>query len=273
MSVAFDAVTVLGTIAGAGGPFTGPHAPAGTPTAASVKISCWNNGTAYTTITSVTYGASAMALAAHSTNTTTNEFAVIFGLANPPAGTQTVTVNFTGSSMFGEAFVLTVTGSDTTTCFSNVSADTSGNSATPSCTCVSATGELVVDIMNFDSGSAGLTWTKGGSQTFQTESHASTVYGEVSTQPGPGSPLTMSWTNGGTSGNWAHAAASFKLPGGGGSTASYGNMSMMGVGHHKGLGWTPLLDRRSRVFRQRPRGLLLPRRALLLPLRPLKRAA
>lgn len=53
--------------------------------------------------------------------------------------------------------------------------------------------------------------------------------------------------------------------GGGGATTSYGNMTMMGVGHHKGVGWTPLLDRRARVFRQRPRSLILVRNKLIVP--------
>jgi hypothetical protein len=134
----------------------------------------------------------------------TGAAAAVWGLANPPSGAQTVLMTFSAST-FCEAGAITVTGSDTVTCFSN-SNSALGTSAAASVVVTSTTGELVVDAVT-NVGAA--TETAGGSQTLRWGPlQDSNLVGSGSSQPGASS-VTMSWTLG-SSQTWGVAAASFK---------------------------------------------------------------
>lgn len=232
MTVAFDNATFSAGQAGVGTSFTFTHAIGASATDLAIGISAWANGVApATAITSVTVNGVSMGAAAISAQSPSNqEFAAIWGMASPPAGTTvTIVVNLdasVGTNFFGIAVALSVTGGNTSTCFDHVSNASTGSTANPTSTVSSATGELVVDIANFD-GSAGLTWTPGGGQTSVGAFTGSSVWGMMSYTPGASS-VSPNWTNGGTSGPWAAVSASFKAPGG--AAARTPTLTLMGVG-------------------------------------------
>jgi len=138
----------------------------------------------------------------------------IYGLANPASGAQTVTVTFSGAtdSVCGS---ITVTGSDTATCFSN-HASATGASGNPSVNCTSSSSELVMD--NSVTAGAANNWTAGAGQTERWDAIPSggNASGTGTTEAGAAT-VTMSETS--VSGNpWAQTAASFKAAAGGGAT-------------------------------------------------------
>jgi hypothetical protein len=149
VAVAFDAVSSASVANNAGTALTWTHTPSGTPTAVAVAVQRYPNTFGAT----VTYGGVAMTLAASDGSLAGVINTEIWGLANPPSGAQTVSVGTGITGDYMEAGAITVTGSDTTTCFSN-SISANGTSAAPSVSVTSASGELVVDIVSTKAGEA-----------------------------------------------------------------------------------------------------------------------
>ena len=209
MAVAFDAVSSAATgSTGTVSPpaFTWTHTPVGTPTAVSVALSYFT-GTAAPT--AVSYGGVAMTLAAFETDGGSVQ-AQIWGLAHPPAGVQTVEVDWSGTAILSGG-AITVTGSDLTTCFSTTAVN-NGSGTSTSVVVASANGELVVDIIGGQIG--GTPSVTGGSQTLRWGPFvlAGNITGVGSSAPATGS-TTMAWSI--TSAPWAAVGASFKIAGGG----------------------------------------------------------
>lgn len=190
------------------------HTPVGTPTAVACSVGvALGAGTAPT---GITYGGAALTMAQNQISAS-SEAVSVWGLANLSAGAAGVVVSFAASTYL-DCEAITVTGSDTTTCFSN-SAKATALSGTASVNCVSATDELVIDGLELNNSTA---VTAGGGQTqrwsklfaFNLRRHAG------STKAGATS-VTMSWTF--SQDTWAIVAASFKA-------AAAGGVFMPGVG-------------------------------------------
>ena len=226
MAVAFDAVGA-GVNAAAVNSFSWTHTPVGTPTAVGVGVSWYDESF----VLSITYGGAAMASEVAITNSPLKS--EMFSKANPASGAQTVAGSWTGGAHYPIGNSITVTGSDTATCFSNTaSASGSGTAITVACT--SAVGELVMDTVTHNSGS---TISGGAGQTERWNATNSGLRGAGSTEAGAAT-VTMSWT-GGAAGAWVQTAASFKdasAGGGGGGTSGMlllsndmqGNMGRLG---------------------------------------------
>lgn len=209
MAVAFDAKTVQTTNSSATITFT--HTPVGTPSAAGVAIGWVDTGGQ--AISSVTYGGTTCTQVGTVQVSPTSAFwkTAVFGLANPASGAQTVTVTFAAAlSHGGSAVAVTVTGSDTTTCFS--SNNQGGGTASQSDVTVSSisANELVIDIM---SNASSLLSSYGANQTeiINTAPTSGVVLG--SRKASTGTSETMTITIQGNA-EWAHSAASFKISGG-----------------------------------------------------------
>jgi hypothetical protein len=115
-SVAFDAVSSNVCSTCVTTDLTWTHTPVGTPTAVAVLIENYEpNGS----ITAVHYGVSAMTLAVSESDGGFPNTAQIWCLANPPSGTQTVDVTGSAGGMFIGAAAITVTNSNTSSCFSH----------------------------------------------------------------------------------------------------------------------------------------------------------
>lgn len=153
-----------------------------------------------------TYGGTNMPEGA-STTDSVPDLCNIFGLTNLVGlgltGTQTVQITFTNAA-YPIASSVTVTGADTTTCFSHT-AVANGNSTTPAVTVTSASGEFVVCTAGADS--SGAVTDSGGAQT----SYISTTNGgeaaNAGTAPGAATVLCQYTT---VSAPWCCVAASFK---------------------------------------------------------------
>lgn len=206
MTVSFDALSKNVAGFGAGTSFSWTHTPAGTPTAVAVFL---NNYQGNTNIVGVTYGGLSMSLAVLQVDgnlgTPQTEVA-IFGLANPPAGPQTVVVTLSATGYACLGYAVTVTGSDTTTAF-RTTASTNGNSATSSSQNISsANGDLVVDIFGGQITSPAPT---GGSQTLLFGPDTAFLTAAGSSAPATG-VTTLQWSTSAST-VWATAAVSFKL--------------------------------------------------------------
>lgn len=202
-TVSFDAVA-SNSVAGGGNTLTWTHTPVGVPTGVGVGV---ENFTANCSVSSITYGAASLTQAVAQSIPGQNTNVELWGVANPPAGPQTVTVNFTGSTCFAQAGSITVTGGSTSTVFRATNSAQGSNNA-PTVSVTSATGDLVVDVLGETSSSA--TPTAGGSQTLRwgpLNAGSNTAAG--STLPATGASTSMSWSLSGSV-PWGHAAASFQ---------------------------------------------------------------
>lgn len=206
MSVAFDAVgpNSSGAHAMSVSSVSWTHTPSGTPTAVAVGATN-NSGKTATS----TYGGTSTS--GGGTANQGSSIAVLKGLANPASGAQTVAVTFSASVTDGYCGSITVTGSDTTTCFSHVSAGNAGTGGSSSITdaaCTSAVGELVVDLcINWSNTHD--TFTAGSGQTQRWANQDGSVAGTQSTAPGASS-VTMSEAIAFPD-VWAIISASFKV--------------------------------------------------------------
>jgi hypothetical protein len=211
--VVFDAFVIgaseTGT-PGTSGTTSWTHTPVGTPTAAAVLVSFYSGGgTTGTTISSVTYGGTNMGAAAVTQNAPggTGDTSQIFCLPNPPAGAKTINVNWSNPSAGGQYqndWSVTVTGSNTSSCFSHVNS-AAGTGTALSTSITSATNELIIDVA--DVSNAGPTMTPGGGQTQIGSTTNTSISGAISRKPGTAS-TTMSWTSS-VSAAWTQAVASF----------------------------------------------------------------
>lgn len=203
--VTFDAASVSGNATNANSN-SWTHTPTGTPTAVGIGISTVFNST---TVTGVTYGGVACSLEKAVANGSNRS--ELWGLANPPPGAQTVAYTLSGND-WSVGGAVTVTDSDTSQCFSTGNnASGTGTSSTPSVTCPSATGELVMDVLTTPAG----TTNPGGGQTTRWDQFNAVAKGACSTEASSGATVAMDWaTSAGV--DWAQVAASFKKPTGGG---------------------------------------------------------
>jgi len=201
MSVAFDAVSTANAASVTSLSWT--HTPTGTPSA--IGIGCYGYAAA---ISSGTYGGTSVGTPVESI-AGGPDYAGLCGLANPASGAQTVVLNFAGSC-YPDAGAITVTGSDTTTCFSN-HASAAANSANQTVTVTSATGELVMDAGGQDLDSGAPTAAGG-----QTQRWSVVLLGErsVGSTAAGAASVAMAWTWPGAA-NWATTAGSFKAAGSG----------------------------------------------------------
>jgi hypothetical protein len=208
--VVFDAVSNPAPILSSGSsPLSWTHTPVGVPTAVAVLMGGFNSSIKPT---AVTYGGVSMTLG--TAFGPDQPFVIIAGLANPSSGAQTVSISgFT--SCFLAAAAITVTGSDTTTCFRNstgLGRQTDGGSGS-SVSVSSAVGDLVIDcVVGFSMGSA-----PSGSSGNSAAAHGYTVtwngnlgFG-VATSAGAAT-TTATWTNpdNGAGQLWSGAIASFQ---------------------------------------------------------------
>ena len=136
MTVAFDAVASNSVASNSGNTLTWTHTPAGTPSAVAVGV---QNYDSIATITGITYGGVSMVQA--ETVTMNNGSTVqMWGLANPPAGAQTVAITLSATGGYTQAGSITVTGSSTSTCF-RASNSAFGTGASSSVIVTSAVGD------------------------------------------------------------------------------------------------------------------------------------
>lgn len=206
--VAFDAISNLATpVTNSSATLTWTHTPVGVPTAVAVLVGGYLGNTIFTT---VTYGGAAMT-AGTLYGVIGNTFCQIWFLANPSSGPQTVSMSGE-TSIYAAAAAITVTGSDTTTCFRNASGGTGTESGAGSSVSVtSASGDLVIDCVNGFNRSSAPAGPSGTSQ-YTTTWNGNLGFG-VATTPGAAS-VAATWTNpdDGVGQNWAGAIASFKAP-------------------------------------------------------------
>lgn len=204
-SVAFDAATTPTSLSGGASPWTWTHTPVGTPTAALVQFVNFVGGA---TITGITYGGNSMTAVAGSPVAIDGSNSVYqYCLPNPPAGAQTVNVNFTGLA-FVAGGSITVTGSNTVTC-ATASNTATGTGTTASLSVTSNANELVVDFVATDNANT-TTQTAGGGQTARISNTVSgNNVGSGSTKAASASNTSMSWTIS-TSTAWAQIATSVK---------------------------------------------------------------
>jgi hypothetical protein len=204
-TVVFDAVASNLCASCVGSTLQWTHTPVGTPTATAVGII---NSTLAGSITGVSYGASGMTQAVQQTISGGGLECQIWGLANPPSGPQTITVNFGGPGGAAQAASISVTGSNTTTTFDSSLGNTAASGTTASVGVTSLSGELMVDVVGNASFASE---TQGGSQTLRwgpLSTGGGFNIASGSTAPASAGSTTMSWTLN-TSAPWTICGASF----------------------------------------------------------------
>ena len=140
-------------------------------------------------------------------DTSTGRGVAIFGLANPAAGPQTVSITFS-SAAYSTCQSITVLGGDTTTVFSNTVGTTPTQTGQPaSVTCTSANGEFVIDGIFDTNGSTSPTADVSQGNVWTATPN---FVHSGSTKPSTSASTTMSWTKGTAGTEYAQAAVSFK---------------------------------------------------------------
>lgn len=204
-TVVFDAITHLNPpVSSIAGIVTFNHIPVGTPTAIAILWGGYQNGNP----TSITYGGFSMSATGTVFGALTNPGVQILGLANPPSGTQAVSLTVNGYIAIA---CISVTGSDTTTCFRNAGSGGTGSGAASTATVSSASGDLVIDCVNGFSAGAAPSGPGGGQTSQYTDFWNGNISFGVSSAAGAGS-VTDTWStvNSGGANTWAAAIASFK---------------------------------------------------------------
>jgi hypothetical protein len=224
MAVVLDAVGP-GATGSTVNSITWTHTPVGTPSAVGV----WGCG--YNPAFSCTYGGTSMAAGTlYNPGSISAGNSQSFGLANPPSGAQTIVLS-TSNNAYIAGNSISVTGSDTTTCFSNRSGNSGTvNNSTASVT--SAVGELVVDSVGSFQATA-VPSGAGGSQTSRYTAFWNTnLNAGISTQPGAAGTVTATWSTLTDSGTITYGASidSFKAAAAAVVTATGATLAMMGVG-------------------------------------------
>jgi len=144
------------------------HAATGTNRAVvvGVALGASTSDATLTTHTCTYDGVAMTSLGLKHSNNQVNGFVELFGLVNPPTGTKTV-VSFVQGSAGGivssEAGSISFTGVDQTTPFGTAvtaAGDNSSGSTPPQATVVSATGDMVVDVVGYGSALSGATGTQ-----------------------------------------------------------------------------------------------------------------
>lgn len=213
------------------------HTPVGTPTAVGVGVGTATIST-NTNISTITYGGTTMGAAAVSvTGTTSFPYGSrIYGLANPSSGAQSVAVTWSNGGQYGGIAACTVTGSDTTTCFSAGNTASTNNTGNASLACNSASGELVMDFLITAQVTALESVSGSNTQRESARDASASQPIGLSTIAGAAS-VTLSWTSGGSRSPDDHfwqCAASFQAAAAGGSFNpgwAYGATKTIGAVH------------------------------------------
>lgn len=217
MAVVFDNVGV--SFVYGSSPVTWTHTPVGTPTAVAV---CFQFVSYFGAVTAVTYGGQTMSLFSSVVEPAIGqETTYIYGLASPPSGAQTVSVTTTsGGLTFVAGASITVTGSDTTTCFragSNATGAATEASGAVGITVSAQNGDLIVDICG----------NGNGNETQVPDAGQTSIYGPVtaggvrvngSYQAAVSTSTSDSWTwtTGASARQIVLLAAAFQVAAGGG---------------------------------------------------------
>lgn len=176
-----------------------------------VVVSGWAAGTA-NVCSAVSYGGTALTKAADSGRGPGGDYAQIWYLVNPAVGTATIatTINTTGWAATG-GNSLDLTGVDQAAP-TGAGATATGTSTTPSINALSASGDLVVDGIGWDQGTAA-TATVGANQTAIGNRSGGGEGSAASRESATGTSTTMSWSLS-ASASWAIAAIAVKAAGG-----------------------------------------------------------
>lgn len=256
MSVAFDAISSAIVQNNAGTTLTWTHTPvASPPSAVGVVLNFYND--ASMTVTGITYGGQALTKLAAATSPTesgggASHHTEIWGSdgLTLASGAQSVVVTASATGNYIIAAATTVTGSNTTTCFSNGAGAGNAANATPTITCTSATGELVIDIAaNAPSVSAP---TNSGTQTSRWSQDIGGFFSASGSTQAGAATVTSTWAQ--TTADWVMSAGSFKAAAGGGGAKLKRNAAMDGLAA-SGPFFSNPLARRMLGWRK---GLLIP---------------
>lgn len=197
--IVFDNVASNSATNNAATTLTISYTAVGTLTAGAVGFQLFN-----ATVVSVTWGAVSCALPAggHVTDPGgVDEY--LYGCANPPSGTQTITITMNQVGNYIEAGAIGVTGSNTSTVFNHVLGAT-GTSSGPTVTVASGTGELVVDVLGAH------TTITGSNQTLRWGPLAASGDQAAGSTAAGSANVTMSYTIN-VSDNWGIVSAGFHL--------------------------------------------------------------
>lgn len=244
MAVAFDAAGSTTANGSGTSPFTYTHTPVGTPTAVGVWVWVFNG---VNSISSVSYGGTSMTQSLAQVNPSGTECNIyIYGLASPASGAKTVSIATAANSPFMVAMSITVTGSDTTTCFRNVGF-AAGNGTGENVSLATVSGDLQASL-NYNTST---TATPGAGQTTAVTlpgiGNASSI-GSYQSASSTSTNSSYTWTGGST--DDAVFAGAFKAAAG--DTFSGGTTLIM-MRDKISVGW------------RKARGLLVPDRKLVIP--------
>lgn len=163
-------------------------------------------GLSSASIASLTYGQMPMTQIGTRTNTTKDINMALWMLVAPPTGAQTIRVAFSGqvgdNAIGGSVSFTNVNQTTPTGTFSSSVGGGPGISVTAS----SGPDELVIDTVAADSNPSGMTLGSGQTQLWKLGPGR---WGLASVEPGAAS-VTMSWTETGSSDDWAQGAVSIK---------------------------------------------------------------
>lgn len=167
------------------------------------------------TCTGITYNGVAMTIigsAVDNTDSGANSRLYVFELIAPASGANNIVASFSGAPSYRTMFGISFTDVHQTTPTGTAATATTNNSATPSVTVTSATGELVVD---FHSAHASLaTFSAGSGQTSRLTQ--TTDIGMCCSTEAGASSVVMDWSN--TNNRWYSSRGIPLKPAGGAST-------------------------------------------------------
>ena len=194
------------------------------------------NASSSRTISSVTFGGTALtSVAAATTNGNTRRVQIWRLIAPAASTTANIVVTFSGTGMYGVAGAVSFAGVDQCAPLGTYLGAT-GNTGTATVSPVTVAGDLV-----FDTVAAGSTLTVNGSQAPQWNTgDGTTLYGGASTKTATTSPTPMSWTLG-ASGLWATGAVAIKPVNSSPRTATATSGSTLSFCHTTGSGTDRLM--------------------------------
>jgi hypothetical protein len=158
-----------------------------------------------TTVSGITYGGVSLT-SVGSVNAPSSDGRIeIWRLINPTSGTANIALSLaSGSSSTVVGGGVSFSNVNQTTPLGTFASASAFNSATPSVTVTSATGDLVTDVVMWNTTTV---LTVGGAQTQRWNRTTSGIVGAGSTAPGAAS-VTMSWTHAAATDSWAIGAVS-----------------------------------------------------------------
>jgi hypothetical protein len=177
------------------------HTASGSHRLIVVGVSQTSSGTS---ISTVSYGGTAMTLIGTRINTTKNIAVSLYDLVAPPTGPQMVSVMFGGNVnvIAGSVSFTSVDQATPTGTF----ASATGGGPSLSVTVTSAPTDVVIDTLVTDSNPSSV--IKGTGQT-QHWNASEGIWAAGSTKPGAAT-VTMSWTENGSSDDWAMGSVSIR---------------------------------------------------------------